>query len=387
MQKISRKKRMKRVSVLFYCTVLLYAQESLREKLGAGSEALHVRGEMRAGFIKSDGFDSTYALGGHIHLDTKRSHGLRAGVSLYGVSDLGSNGQNPDFFADTKNFVFLSQAYLSYLYKDVEIKGGRISLQTPHADGDDTRMVPNFFEGVKLIYSFASWQFEGGYITKMAGWGNGGKPQNFRAFDEVLGTNADVDGFWYVGVAYEKEAYQAQVWGYAIQNVANVLYTEARATTRIGNIDVHIALQLDIARGTGAKAMGYIHTQTGGALVELGYDNLTLSAAWNREFGKSAAMSSFGGGPYCTSMEELSIDTVGSKSARSYTFGTNYRYRESEFGLMYGEFKDSQNFYAKESDLYALLDLPWRLTSEIVYAHIQDTINKDIFRVILKRSF
>lgn len=378
---------MKKLWILFCCTAFLFAQGSLREKLGTGSEALHVAGEMRAGFIKSDGFDGTYAIGGHFHLYTKRLHGVQAGVSLYGVSDLGLNGQNPDFFAERKNFVFPSLAYISYVYKDLELKGGRFSLQTPHADDDDIRMVPNFFEGAKITYSLPSLHFEAGYITKMAGWENGGKPQDFRSLNAVLGSNVDIDGFWYGGVGYEEEMYQAQVWGYAIQNVANVVYTEASIAKKIRNIDVHIALQLDIARSAGAKAAGSIHSQTAGALVEAGYDSLTLSAAWNKEYGKSASMFSFGGGPYFTSMEDLTIDALGSKSARSYTFGANYAYKKSEFGLMYGEFKDSQNFYAKESDVYALLSLPWQLTSEIVYAHIQENTNRDIFRVIVKRSF
>jgi len=80
--------------------------KSVRGVLGTNNPITHTRAQIRAGYItlKEDNSprSNAYALGGHVHFDTKRWYGIELGVSAYTVLNL-ANTQNPsplheDFF-------------------------------------------------------------------------------------------------------------------------------------------------------------------------------------------------------------------------------------------------------------------------------------------------
>ncbi len=380
---------MKKLLILAPLASMLFAQESLRTSLGKDVYAQHMRGEVRAGWIEASGSNATFALGGHIHFNTPSWHRLQAGLGFYTVNDfgLGPKDANEDFFGiDKKGYTFVSEAYVEYRGK-WDIKIGRQNLETPHADSDDIRMVPNYFEAAVVRGELGDAYIEAGYITRMGGWENGGKPAKFVRLGEVFGIAQKTDGAAYVGLQTAIASIDVQAWGYHMVEVANVLYMEIAKEMEWGAVHEHIALQLDTARGSGAKYLGSIHSKTAGILSQTSLQGWRLTLAANKEYGRSGAMASFGGGPFFTSMEDLTIDAVESEDAKSYVVGIEYSYKEQTFGVMAGRFFDDAAFDAKEYDIYASLTLPYGIEAKLVYAKIEESNNPHIARCIIKRSF
>ena len=380
---------MKKLIALSIGVKILFAQESLRSSLGEDLYVQHMYGEMRAGWIEASTSDTTLAIGGHIHFNTPTYKGSKVGLSFYTVNDfgLGPKDTNEDFFGiDKKGYTFVSEAYVEYSGA-WDIKIGRQNLETPHADSDDIRMVPNYFEAAVARGDLWGAKIEVGYITRMGGWENGGKPAKFMRLSEVFGIERKTKGAAYVGVQGNFASLDLSVWGYHIDDMANVLYLKAAKKLDWGSVQQHFALQLDIARSCKDKLLGPIHSKTAGIISQTTYQGWTLTLAANKEDGKSGAMASFGGGPFFTSMEELTIDALASQNAKSYVAGVEYSSKGHTFGLMAGRFYDDRAFDAKEYDLYANVSLPYGFEAELVYAKIEESVDRHIARCILKRSF
>ena len=369
------------VTIFFGVVLTLLAQDSLRARLGEDLYT-HLNGEFRAGFIKSNRSDSTFALGGHIHCDTSFSYGIGAGMSFYGVSDLGlaPNNPNEEFFG-TKGHggIFVSQAFVEYRYKDFRLKGGRFRIDTPHADSDDIRMVPNFFEGVLAEYD-GDVRVTLAHLTKMAGWESGGDIYRFKPLYEVAGTQKQ-NGMTLAGVEYEEYV----LWFYHIDEIADIAYMDASWQWH----DIACSFELDMANDIGKTLAGPIRSRTAGILMAYNKDGLFLTAACNKEFGDTGSMWSFGGGPFFTSMEDLTIDALQSSDALAYTIGVEYDFGQVSVGGMYGDFK-SDPVEAKEADLYASWELGQKMEAQLLYAkvdNVQGYEDKDIFRIVLNYSF
>jgi len=186
--------------------------KSVRGILGEYDLMEHAKGQLRAGYItfSEDGASRTsaYALGGHFHFNTKRWNGLMIGAEAYTVLNLGINQNsfnvNSDFFDENgKSFILLSQAYLNGKWGNTEIKLGRQALDTPHADSDDIRMIPNYFEAYTIKNTdIDDLTLSAGFIDKMAGWENGINSPKFVDVGETLGVNK-IDGIYYASASYE----------------------------------------------------------------------------------------------------------------------------------------------------------------------------------------
>ena len=370
------------IGLLFSLALALMAQESLRTKLGADNYLAHLNGELRLGAIKSSGSDTTFALGGHLHFDTPEYRGLMAGVSFYGVSDLGvaPDRPNEEFFGSKgRGDIFVSQAFLEYKYENFKLEGGRLSLDTPHADSDDIRMVPNFFEGVLAKYE-GDVKVTLGHLSKMAGWESGGDIYRFKPLYEVAGTPKQ-NGMTFAGLEYEEFA----LWLYRIHQIADVAYAQGSWQWE----KITLSLQLDMANDIAEALAGTIQSRTAGILVEYSHDVLVVSVSCNKEFGDTGSMWSFGGGPFFTSMEDLTIDALEASDALAYTIGVEYDFGGVHVGGMYGNFK-SDPVEAKETDLYASWELGQKMEAQLLYAGVDNAKgyeDKDIFRILLNYSF
>ncbi|BAF69916.1 OprD family outer membrane porin [Nitratiruptor sp. SB155-2] len=373
-------------SILFIAS--LYADVSLREKLGEHSPFDHINGEVRAGYIDATGFDPTFAIGGHLHLDTKYYNGFRAGLAVYTLQDLGLNGNNPnsEFFGSSqKQFTFLSQAYINYRYRNFSLCYGRFSLDTPHMDSDDIRMVPNYFEGFKGEWKKDAFKIQAGYITKMAGWENGGKIENFEPLSQVIGLANDKD-MAFIGFSLSTDTYYADIWTYHMQDIASIVYSEIGTEFAIDKIQYHLAIQWDRAWDSADALVGPIDSSTLGFLVDVGWKEWTLHGAYNKELGTTASMWSFGGGPFFTSMEFMTIDALTGAHPDSYMTGISYTTENVDIGIMHANFEDNIDDI-EENDIYCIWQLPYEIECEAVAAFINDTDNNTIFRLRIRKGF
>lgn len=372
--------------------------------LYADNDIFSYEGEIRAGYIyvdnKKEIDTKALGVGGHLDLKTKEYNGLIAKLSFYTLQDFGMNPSNKDeinedFYGPKKDgLTFISEAYIDYNYKNLEFKAGRFSIDTPHADSDDIRMVPNFFEGYNLNAELGDFGLTFIHLNKMAGWENGSDIKKFVNLNEVMEIEDKTDGMSAASIEYEKDGFSASVWAYKIYDVANILYFETSYGFDIDNIGLNFAFQFDKAKDCGKSYKDDIDSKTFGFLAEANIKDFTINAAYNKESGDTGSMFSFGGGPFFTSMEDQTIDSVEDKDAKSYVFGAEYSFSENySFGAMYGKFEagDKNNYETEEVDLYLNAKLIADIEGEIVYANIDDKTsnNEDynIFRVRFIKSF
>jgi len=233
------------------------------------------------------------AAAGHLHGRSGRFYGFCLGATLEGVAKL--DGFMPEFFPQSGSFALLSEAFLSYKRGSLQGDIGRFMVDTPHIDGDDIRMFPNYFEGAYLRLGALRLY----YLRKMAGWESGGEDMGFHEFPPIFGSH--IDGVVAVGWERAKE----RLWFYGVDEAAWIAYGDLEWEEE----DLCWGLQADFGQ---RSTLGEWSALVGGYL-ELLVDGASLYFALNKEFGQGA-MPSFGGGPFYTSLELLTMDGFGARA-------------------------------------------------------------------------
>jgi len=113
------------------------------------------------------------ALGGFLKYTTDDSKPLSASVRFHNSSPVGNN-KNPESTALFNNdkgassLTALSEAFISYRYKDRFLKAGNMMLSTPMMNDDTTRIVPWSYQGITLTSeTLADTRLQLNYITQM----------------------------------------------------------------------------------------------------------------------------------------------------------------------------------------------------------------------------
>ncbi|OQX76953.1 MAG: hypothetical protein B6D54_02920 [Epsilonproteobacteria bacterium 4484_65] len=384
---------------------------SVRGVLSEYDPMEHTKGQLRAGYItfSEDGASRTsaYALAGHVHFNTKRWNAFMVGVEAYTVLNLGIN-QNPlnlngDFFDENgKSFILLSQAYLDWKWCNTEIKLGRQILDTPHADSDDIRMMPNYFEAYTITNTdIDNLTLSAGIIDKMAGWENGVNSPDFVDVGETLGVNK-IDGIYYASASYEGiKDLSLSLWYYHYSDIADVVYAEAGYSyTFSKNTTFTLGLQYDGSHQTGAALLGKQDADTYGISLEAEFADLglTVLAAYNQDDGETGATGlSLGGGPFFTSMEDQTLDAIGS-SGKAWTVGAGYNFEnlginDLTFGVAYGSFEadDASVYKSREIDAVLEYSLSEKFSVTAAFASIDHRVatmeDYDQFRLIANYNF
>ncbi|WP_457598580.1 OprD family outer membrane porin [Hydrogenimonas sp.] len=365
----------------------LHAQEvkSFRAQTGEVNPIEHLRAELRGGYLSAgDGGDSA-ALGGHIHIDTRSWNGLRFGAAFYTVQKIGSNTGSSEFFDNGgESFSLLSEAFLRYNRPNLSITAGRQMIETPHADSDDIRMIPNYFSGVTLRSGVGEgWRIEGGWIDRMAGWENGVDASRFVDIGKVFGAADPTGGFWMAGIGFEAQRHlSASLWLYRFEEIADILYVDIATEFAFDRALVTAGIQYDRATESGMAAIGPVDASTWGAMAEVSFDSLhtNIQAAYNRSTGKSGAFGSLGGGPFYTSMEVLTIDAL-EESGHAWSAGCLFHLPAEGLaaGIVYGHFRsdDPAHFDTVEGDIILDYTIGSRFTLTTAYAVVDDRTERD----------
>jgi len=385
---------------------------SVRGIMGENDFMEHAKGQLRTGYIifsqENTARESAYALGGHFHFNTKRWNGFMIGAEAYTVLNLGINQNsldlNGDFFDETgKSFILLSHAYLNWKSCNTEIKLGRQSLDTPHADSDDIRMMPNYFEAYTITNTdIDNLTLTAGLIDKMAGWENSVNSAKFVDVGETLGVDQNIDGIYYASASYEGiKDISLSLWYYHYSDIANVIYVEAGYTYNLSkNITFTLGLQYDGSHETGIALLGKQDAQTYGISLESQFKNLgvTILAAYNQDSGDTGAMGlSLGGGAFFTSMEDQTLDTLGT-AGKAWIIGAGYDFGtlgidNLTFGVAYGSFEADDISLYESKEIDAVLEYSWNekisLTAAFASVDFKAGTNQDYdqFRVIANYNF
>ncbi len=385
---------------------------TVRGILGEYDLMEHTKGQLRAGYITFSEDDasrtSAYALGGHYHFNTKRWNGLMIGAEAYTVLNLGINQNdrnlNGDFFdKDGKSFILLSQAYLSGKWGNTEIRLGRQTLDTPHADSDDIRMIPNYFAAYTITNSdIDDLALSAGMIDRMAGWENGDDSSDFVDVGKTLGLNRNIDGIYYASAMYEGiKDLSLSLWYYHYDNIANVVYAEAGYSYAFSkDTALILGLQYDGSHQTGASRLGKQDAETYGVSIEAQFEDLgiTVLAAYNEDNGETGATGlSLGGGPFFTSMEDQTLDAL-ETSGSAWIIGAGYNFEklgwdDLSFGVAYGNFEADNASVYKSREIDAVLEYSFndKVSATAAFTSVNFKVNRiedyDQFRVIANYNF
>jgi len=386
--------------------------KTVRGILGGYDPMEHTKGQIRAGYItfSEDGESHTnaYALGGHFDFDTKRWNGFMVGAEVYTVLNLGVNQDpihiNGDLFnKNGKSFILISQAYLDGKWGNTEIKLGRQTLDTPHADSDDIRMMPNYFEAYTITNTdIDDLTLTAGLIRKMAGWENGVDSSKFVDVHETLETTDDTDGIYYASASYEGiKDLSLSLWYYHYSGIATVIYAEAGYNYEFSKeITVTLGLQYDASSETGAALLGQQDAETYGISLETNFTELglTILAAYNQDNGETGAMGlSLGGGAFFTSMEDQTLDALGT-AGKAWIIGAGYDFGtlgidNLTFGVAYGSFEADDISLYESKEIDAVLEYSWNekisLTAAFASVDFKVATNQDYdqFRMITNYNF
>ncbi len=288
----------------------------------------HISGIVRFGYIdRKEASDNTHAwsIGGHVSAASPVWRGLRAGGTAYTSKKLGA-GENGEFFSsDGNGYSIIGQAWIAAGFGSNTLKAGRFSLETPYADSDDIRMIPNNFQGVLFTNtSLPGATFHAIHLDKWSGV-DSDTPEKFTALSGGGGVNA-------IGVVYDGvEGLSLQAWHYDASNFARLTYAEALYESGRYQFGVQLGWQSDrTADKSGPDAT------INGLMVGASIGDFTFSAAHNKVFG--AATDGFGGGPWFTSADDHTIADVENQEA--ITFNVEYAAN------------DRLSFYARNTHLH-----------------------------------
>jgi hypothetical protein len=330
-----------------------------------------VFGNLRMGLIHAeDGAGEETdgsAIGGKLGYVSPSWKGLSAGATFYTTGEL-FDDENGDFFSsENGSYTILGEAYVQGKYSNTMLRVGRFELDTPHADTDDIRMVPNTFRGLLVCNS----DIPGAtlYFTHLDQWAgvDADIPERFQELNGDDGVNA-------IGLVYEGiEQLALQGWYYQGSDFAKLTYLEALFETGTFNVGLQFGSQSDETIDDSGPD-GDVWGVTGSYILA----DFTLTAAYNEVSG--SVTNGFGGGPYFTSADDHTIDGVEDQEATA--LGVEYGGVEAlAVGVLHVDFEQGAN----ETDYYAVYDVNDQLGLELIYTDMRE--DGDFIRLMANYGF
>lgn len=324
----------------------------------AAENAGTVFGNLRIGFIEADDENGENtggsAIGGKLGYISPQWKGLSAGATFYATQKLFDN-DNGDFFgSDNQSYAIAGEAFIQGDFANTMIKAGRFEFDSPHADTDDIRMIPNTFQGVLLTNKdLPDTTFYLSYLDKWAGV-DADVPEEFK---DMNGDN----GIAIVGASYEGLSNTAlQAWYYYGDDFARLLYLEAVYETDLFGVGAQYGSQSDDTPDDSGPD-GDVYGVFGSVTVA----DFMLMAAFNDVSG--TVTNGFGGGPFFTSADDHTIDGV--KNQRATAVSLEYSGID---GLTLGIWHTRFDKGADETDWYAVYEYNDSLGFELIYTDMHD---------------
>nr|MBC8238472.1 outer membrane porin, OprD family [Candidatus Sulfurimonas ponti] len=314
-----------------------------------------VTGQMRsiyAGYKQEEtGAVDTYAtaIGGILKYELASLNGFNAGAAFIISHDIDfatGNGakQDPELSSDKGNYSELSEAYINYKNGGFNLRVGRQLFDTPLADSDDVRMVPNTFEAYLATYKVSHFTFTAGNVQRWQGAGAGlGYDNGVSLESEWIDIGGQ--GTFFGGVTYQDD-WEVNVWYYDIPHLINATkatYIDINSHTYNGALAVHGSLQY--LHESESKNSG-VDAEIFGALFEIEMHGLGFNLAYNaskKHKGKKS-FSGIGGGSMFTSMDTMIIDEITEdREAQAIVGGLVYAVDNWNFIYAYGDFDGKEN--------------------------------------------
>ena len=372
-----------------------------------------VSGQIRSMYMEYDeknGID-TYAtaLGGTLKYELAEFKGFSGGVAFITSNDINNltgegQKQNSELSGADGSYTQIEEAFISYRYDALTLKAGRQIFDTPLADSDDIRMVPNSFEAYTALY-------EGENFSAMLGH-----------FDKWQGSDAGLENQWiktgkdganFAGITFDGDVFEANVWFYNFSNASaediangadangnNAYYVDFGGHYHIEDeIHLHGVVQYlreDELDNSGVEAEIY------GVTAELVVRGLGINIGYNESVRKAGkhSFSGYGGGYLFTNMDAMILDEI-TEDRRAYAWVGGMSYEVADFNLLYayGDFRgDADSAGVKAHIVEQNIGFEYSYNEEMTIAALyvidrnkEDSLspdfNNDNFRVLVAYNF
>ncbi len=345
-----------------------------------------ISGEVRSIYTHYDNADATNtyatAVGTQLKYELAKFKGFNGGIALSLSRDI--NAWSGDTLSYTNelssedgSYAQMSELYIDYEYENFSLRGGRQVLDTPLADSDDVRMIPNTFEAYIVNYTLNDFSFMGGLIKEWQGADAGLDTQ--EPWQET-----GKDGTYFGGVSYESDLFAGSAWYYDVSenDVENVASQSAYA-----DISSHYDINENVAIYGGLQYLNQreqsnsgVKSSIYGANAEVLAYGLGLNLAYNKaeKYSGKNSFSGFGGGTLFTSMDSMIIDAIADdREAEAVVAGLSYSIGDFNLLYAYGDFKGGANSAGqKEHIVEQDIGLEYTPSENITIASIY-TMNDD----------
>ena len=306
-------------------------------------EDAKVTGELRSMYSTSDYKNadniSALAVGGVLKYELFPYYGLNAAIAVRTSKD--GIHKSDELSSSTGDYTAVSEAYINYSFHNLEFRFGRQILNTPLADGDDKRMVPNTFEAYIAAYKLDDFSFMLGHFNRWQGF-SAGLDEGWVSTGEQ-GTN-------FLGTSFDGASTGMNFWFYNINDRENS--TIANNSFYIDfkkHFHLYPHIQLDV--GTQylrqeEQTKSGISSQIYGFETGLNIDALGIYIAYNKALKKAnkQSFSGFGGGTLFTNMDSMILDVITEdREAKSWVTGLTYKRNNFDFLYAYGQFIGAVN--------------------------------------------
>ena len=207
----------------------------------------------------------------------------------------------------------LGQAYAQLRYQDyVLLTGYRQSVNQGYVNPNDSRMVPNTFEGVSLTGTLGPIGYYAGYLTAM-------KPRDSNDFvnmAEVAGVAHENRGLALASLTFAPmKGLELYLANYITPDVYNTAYANAEYkhdfTDEVGG---WFGIQLTDQRSVGSDFLGSFKTWNVGARAQLNWRGLSFIAAMSATGEEAALSTPYGSWPGYLGLIEFDFDRANEKA-------------------------------------------------------------------------
>lgn len=354
-------------------SIFSQAIEHLKERNNCG-------GYLRTGFIQTDRQSAT-AIAGEFGCEYLLNPYIKVHVGIFASYDPGLNSDNDqniqgDFFNQKKDsYLIVGEAALTLSYKNFDAHLGRQHFDSPHLDGDDLRMISNLFEAYLLDYHHSDSLYLGaGFVREVSGWENGANASQFVSIGEGLGGKSN--GAWLSWINYQEGGFSTDSWFYLIPDHLSIFYTELIYSKELTDtLSYSLGFQYDWGHDIGNARLGHVNAHTFGIMAAIAWSDFTFTAAYNHNFGKTGAVTSIGGGPFFTSLEDQTLDAVSGTDTESSLLSIEYAVNEYiSLGSAVGQFNATTFSDYNKEELNIFININWKetLSTELMYAVTND---------------
>lgn len=325
-------------------------------------------GQLRLGYSRTEKFDSA-AIGGKVGYVSPILYAFNASAVAYASYPIA--GINDDeLFLDSHGgpngdgYAILGEAWLGAHFPSIDIKLGRQAFDTPYADSDDVGMIPNTFSGAVITHhGLPNTMITLAHLDKAAG-----VDSSKETFTEINGSS----GVTLLGVNYEKDNWQAQLWHYAQPKATDMDYAEFSIEP---SKPLKLGLQLAHQRRHGVSG----HARLMGLSASYELEKIRLFTDYNKvwgAYGVNNAVGGVGGGPFFTSAEINTVDDVA--NIRAVAAGIEYTgIKNLSFGLRKIDFNQG---VSDEIDFTLSYQLKKHFSADLIVSNLtQDGDNTRLF--------